>query len=63
MALSEPLLQPTPAVAPPPPALPIRPLRIPVPTPLSDSWSQPAPIHLAGYQDDPAEPHILRGLD
>ncbi|MCC5036666.1 hypothetical protein DMH02_026715 [Streptomyces sp. WAC 00631] len=28
-----------------------------------DVWSRVAPIRLAGYDDDPAESHILRGID
>ncbi|WP_170837752.1 hypothetical protein [Streptomyces sp. TP-A0874] len=28
-----------------------------------DNWGGLAPIQLAGYEDDPAEPHILRGID
>ncbi|KAF4410804.1 MULTISPECIES: hypothetical protein [Streptomyces] len=28
-----------------------------------DVWSRSAPIRLAGYEDDPAESHILRGID
>ncbi|WP_311765393.1 hypothetical protein [Streptomyces zingiberis] len=28
-----------------------------------DAWSTAAPIRLAGYDDDPAESHILRGID
>ncbi|MCY0942128.1 MULTISPECIES: hypothetical protein [Streptomyces] len=26
-------------------------------------WALSAPIRLAGYEDDPAESHILRGID
>ncbi|MBT2477496.1 hypothetical protein [Streptomyces sp. ISL-94] len=26
-------------------------------------WARSAPIRLAGYEDDLAEPHILRGID
>ncbi|WP_424210878.1 hypothetical protein ACN20G_01585 [Streptomyces sp. BI20] len=26
-------------------------------------WSRLAPIRLAGYEDDPNESHILRGID
>ncbi|MFD3330370.1 hypothetical protein [Streptomyces sp. NPDC058701] len=26
-------------------------------------WALSAPIGLAGYEDDPAESHILRGID
>ncbi|WP_434599412.1 hypothetical protein [Streptomyces sp. A5-4] len=26
-------------------------------------WSRAAPIRLAGYEDDLAEPHILPGID
>ncbi|MEN8651808.1 hypothetical protein ABCR94_14585 [Streptomyces sp. 21So2-11] len=26
-------------------------------------WSRSAPIRLAGYEDDLAEPHILPGID
>ncbi|WP_436735793.1 hypothetical protein [Streptomyces sp. BBFR102] len=26
-------------------------------------WSRSAPIRLAGYEDDLAEPHILRSVD
>ncbi|MFI1095501.1 hypothetical protein [Streptomyces sp. NPDC020917] len=28
-----------------------------------DAWSRCAPIRLAGYEDDPNETHILRGID
>ncbi|MGP4003837.1 hypothetical protein [Streptomyces sp. 8N706] len=28
-----------------------------------DVWARSAPIRLAGYEDDPAESHILRGID
>lgn len=28
-----------------------------------DAWSRCAPIRLAGYEDDPSETHILRGID
>ncbi|MEV6057098.1 hypothetical protein [Streptomyces sp. NPDC052107] len=28
-----------------------------------DVWARSTPIHLAGYGDDPSEPHILRSLD
>jgi hypothetical protein len=28
-----------------------------------DTWSRCAPIRLAGYEDDPSETHILRGID
>ncbi|MEE4542767.1 hypothetical protein V2S66_12400 [Streptomyces sp. V4-01] len=28
-----------------------------------DVWSRCAPIRLAGYEDDPTETHILRGID
>jgi hypothetical protein len=28
-----------------------------------DVWSRCAPILLAGYEDDPSETHILRGID
>jgi hypothetical protein len=28
-----------------------------------DVWARSAPIGLAGYEDDPAESHILRGID
>lgn len=28
-----------------------------------DVWARSAPIRLAGYEDDPSEPHILRGID
>ncbi|MCW2875561.1 hypothetical protein [Actinacidiphila oryziradicis] len=28
-----------------------------------DVWARSAPIRLAGYEDDPAETHILRGID
>ncbi|MBM9508154.1 hypothetical protein [Actinacidiphila acididurans] len=28
-----------------------------------DVWSRCAPIRLAGYEDDPSETHILRGID
>lgn len=28
-----------------------------------DSWAKAAPIRLAGYEDDLAEPHILPGID
>lgn len=28
-----------------------------------DAWSRCAPIRLAGYEDDPTETHILRGID
>jgi hypothetical protein len=28
-----------------------------------DTWSRCAPIRLAGYEDDPTETHILRGID
>jgi hypothetical protein len=28
-----------------------------------DVWSRCAPIRLAGCEDDPAESHILRGID
>lgn len=28
-----------------------------------DVWMRSAPIRLAGYDDDTAEPHILRGID
>ena len=28
-----------------------------------DVWSRSAPIRLAGYEDDLAESHILRGID
>ncbi|MBQ0827194.1 hypothetical protein [Streptomyces tagetis] len=26
-------------------------------------WARAAPIRLAGYEDDLAEPHILQGVD
>ncbi|MEV5989542.1 hypothetical protein AB0L85_32120 [Streptomyces sp. NPDC052051] len=26
-------------------------------------WAKVAPIRLAGYEDDLAEPHILQGID
>lgn len=26
-------------------------------------WARAAPIRLAGYEDDLAEPHILQGID
>ncbi|MEV8329949.1 hypothetical protein [Streptomyces niveus] len=26
-------------------------------------WAKAAPIRLAGYEDDLAEPHILQGID
>ncbi|MHB9864554.1 hypothetical protein [Streptomyces sp. YIM S03343] len=28
-----------------------------------DFWAHSAPIRLAGYEDDLAEPHILQGID
>jgi hypothetical protein len=28
-----------------------------------DVWARCAPIRLAGYEDDPSETHILRGID
>lgn len=28
-----------------------------------EAWSRSAPIRLAGYEDDLAEPHILPGVD
>ncbi|MDH2388007.1 MULTISPECIES: hypothetical protein [Streptomyces] len=28
-----------------------------------DVWARSAPIRLAGYEDDLAEPHILPGVD
>ncbi len=28
-----------------------------------DVWSRSAPIQLAGYEDDPAETNIFRGID
>ncbi|MGP3923210.1 MULTISPECIES: hypothetical protein [unclassified Streptomyces] len=28
-----------------------------------DVWARSAPIRLAGYEDDPTESHILRGID
>ncbi|MEU1014145.1 hypothetical protein ABZ383_20840 [Streptomyces sp. NPDC005900] len=28
-----------------------------------EAWSKAAPIRLAGYEDDLAEPHILPGID
>ena len=28
-----------------------------------DVWARCAPIRLAGYEDDPTETHILRGID
>jgi hypothetical protein len=28
-----------------------------------DVWARSAPIRLAGYEDDAAETHILRGID
>ncbi|MFD6417693.1 hypothetical protein [Streptomyces sp. NPDC060194] len=28
-----------------------------------DVWAHAAPIRLAGYEDDLAEPHILQGVD
>jgi hypothetical protein len=28
-----------------------------------DTWARCAPIRLAGYEDDPSETHILRGID
>jgi hypothetical protein len=28
-----------------------------------DVWARSAPIRLAGYEDDLAEPHILQGVD
>ncbi|MFI8288187.1 hypothetical protein ACIGBL_03470 [Streptomyces sp. NPDC085614] len=28
-----------------------------------DVWAHAAPIRLAGYEDDLAEPHILPGID
>jgi hypothetical protein len=28
-----------------------------------DVWAHSAPIRLAGYEDDLAEPHILQGID
>lgn len=28
-----------------------------------DVWARSAPIRLAGYEDDPAESHILRSID
>lgn len=28
-----------------------------------DVWHRCAPIRLAGYEDDPTETHILRGID
>lgn len=28
-----------------------------------DVWAHSAPIRLAGYEDDLAEPHILPGID
>lgn len=28
-----------------------------------DTWYRCAPIRLAGYEDDPSETHILRGID
>jgi hypothetical protein len=28
-----------------------------------DVWARSAPIRLAGYEDDLAEPHILQGID
>ncbi|GAA2507152.1 hypothetical protein ACFW9F_25000 [Streptomyces sp. NPDC059506] len=28
-----------------------------------EAWSKSAPIRLAGYEDDLAEPHILNGVD
>ncbi|MDX6353999.1 MAG: hypothetical protein QOF98_902 [Streptomyces sp.] len=28
-----------------------------------DAWARCAPIRLAGYEDDPSETHILRGID
>lgn len=28
-----------------------------------DVWSRSAPIRLAGYEDDLAESHIVRGID
>ncbi|MGP3981619.1 hypothetical protein [Streptomyces sp. KR80] len=28
-----------------------------------DAWSRSSPIRLAGYDDDPAESHIVRGID
>ncbi len=28
-----------------------------------DVWARSAPIRLAGYEEDPAESHILRGID
>ncbi|MFD7921085.1 hypothetical protein ACFV3R_17895 [Streptomyces sp. NPDC059740] len=26
-------------------------------------WESCTPVRLAGYEDDPAEPHIVRGID
>lgn len=28
-----------------------------------EAWAHAAPIRLAGYEDDLAEPHILQGVD
>ncbi|GGV20923.1 hypothetical protein AB0I84_44225 [Streptomyces spectabilis] len=28
-----------------------------------EAWAKAAPIRLAGYEDDLAEPHILPGID
>jgi hypothetical protein len=28
-----------------------------------EAWARSAPIRLAGYEDDLAEPHILQGID
>ncbi|MEU2563066.1 hypothetical protein ABZ626_27530 [Streptomyces longispororuber] len=28
-----------------------------------EAWAKAAPIRLAGYEDDLAEPHILQGID
>ncbi|AVH55801.1 MULTISPECIES: hypothetical protein [Streptomyces] len=41
----------------------VRPEDVAAAPPFPDGWSQPAPIHLAQFPDDPSEPHILRGLD
>ncbi|WP_405584590.1 hypothetical protein [Streptomyces sp. NBC_01190] len=32
-------------------------------TDTADHWSHPLPLHFARLAGDPAEPHILRGLD
>ncbi|MGQ4511198.1 hypothetical protein [Streptomyces sp. DW26H14] len=46
-----------------PPEGPERRTRKPETVSSLEVWARSAPIRLAGYEDDLAEPHILQGVD